>query len=263
MKNFILLFCLCLPAFLFAQDKSTNPENSEKQSYMMVEKMPEFPGGVDSLLKFIYSNLNYPEQANANKVEGLCVVNFIVMEDGSITNLKLVDDIGHGCGEEALRVAGMMPNWEPGMQKGKPVKLAYNLPVRFTLDPEQTNDEKEEVIVEDPVYTIVEEMPQYPGGEEAMNNFIQSILEYPQKALDIGIDGMVVIGVVIDKNGKVTDAEIKRDIGLGCGDEGLRIVSLFPDWTPGKQRGETVKVQQNIIIDFNKKKYKKSLKKKK
>ncbi len=263
MKNFVLLFCLCFPAFLFAQDKAVSNENNHKPEMVMVEKMPEFPGGVDSLMKFIYSNLKYPEQANSNKTEGLCVVNFIVIEDGSIINQKLVDDIGFGCGAEALRVVGMMPNWQPGMQKGEPVKVSYNLPIRFTLDPEQINEEKKAIIDEDPIFNVVDEMPEFPGGEEAIASFIESNLQYPEKALSIGIDGMVVIGIVIDENGMVTAPEIKRDIGLGCGAEGLRIVSLFPNWTPGKQKGEAVKVQRNIIIDFNKKKYKKSLKKKK
>ena len=85
------------------------------------------------LLEFIYSNIKYPQLAKETRIEGVVVVQFVVEKDGSITDVKVVRDIGGGCGEEAMRVVKMMPKWIPGKQRGRPVRVLFNLPIRFQL----------------------------------------------------------------------------------------------------------------------------------
>lgn len=99
----------------------------------VVEVDPEFPGGMDALMKFLEDNIQYPPLALENGIEGRVYVTFVVEEDGSVTNPRLLRDIGGGCGQEAVRVVKMMPKWKPGEQMGKPVRIQYNLPVRFVL----------------------------------------------------------------------------------------------------------------------------------
>jgi protein TonB len=106
-------------------------ENQDTAVYTVVEKLPAFPGGADACAKFFKENIRYPEEALKKDIRGTVFVNFIVQTDGSVTNVKIMRGIGGGCDEEAYRVARMMPRWTPGEQKGKPVKVAFVLPVKF------------------------------------------------------------------------------------------------------------------------------------
>ena len=108
-------------------------EDQEDEVFVVVEDDPEFPGGTDSLIAFIQRNLVYPRQAIDNKIEGKVYVTFTIEVDGSISNVRLLRDIGGGCGAEAVRVVKMMPKWKPGRQHGKPVRVQYNLPISFEL----------------------------------------------------------------------------------------------------------------------------------
>lgn len=122
-------------------------EDEEDNLFKIVEQMPEFPGcghisnkverkrcAEERLNQFIYSNIRYPVIAKNNQIEGMVVVQFVVEEDGSISDAKLVRDIGGNCGKESLRMVKMMPRFKPGTQRGKAVKVQYNLPIRFKLD---------------------------------------------------------------------------------------------------------------------------------
>lgn len=106
-------------------------DEEERLVFTVVENDPEFPGGMDSLLAFVQRNIRYPEVALKNKIEGKVYVTFTVETDGSITNIKVLRDIGGGCGQEAVRVVSMMPKWKPGTQRGKPVRVQFNLPIVF------------------------------------------------------------------------------------------------------------------------------------
>jgi len=99
-----------------------------------VDKEPEFPGGQAAFNKFVADNLRYPAIASENGVEGTVVLNFVVEEDGSITNIEIRRDIGNGCGGEAVRLARAMPKWVPGQHKGRTVRVMCTLPVLFKLD---------------------------------------------------------------------------------------------------------------------------------
>lgn len=105
----------------------------EPEIFDFVEKMPEFTGGMKELLTYLGKNIKYPTLAKEVGIDGRVIVEFIVMEDGSIANAKVVRGIGGGCDEEALRVIKAMPNWQPGIQQGKAVRVKYKVPVRFKL----------------------------------------------------------------------------------------------------------------------------------
>ena len=128
--------------FLFSCSTESEPANGlEKVEqltepsdvFKVVEEMPEFPGGQDEMMKYIYTNITYPQEARKDGIEGLVVVQYVVGKDGKINDAKVVREIGGGCDEEALRVVNSMPKWNPGKQRGKIVDVQYNLPVRFKL----------------------------------------------------------------------------------------------------------------------------------
>ncbi|MCF8244380.1 MAG: TonB family protein [Saprospiraceae bacterium] len=123
------------------------PKEEEEEIFKVVEDQPAFPGCEDisdktekkkcaetKMLQFIYSNIKYPPIARENGVEGTVYVKFVVEKDGSITLPEVVRDIGAGCGDEALRVVKLMPKWQPGKQRGRAVRVQFNLPVKYKLE---------------------------------------------------------------------------------------------------------------------------------
>ncbi len=108
-------------------------EVKEQEIFTVVESMPEFPGGMGALMTYLAKNIKYPPLAKESGIQGKVFINFVVEPDGSISNVKVLRGIGGGCDEEAVRVVKNMPKWKPGMQRGKPVRVSFNLPVKFTL----------------------------------------------------------------------------------------------------------------------------------
>lgn len=120
-----------IPVVKIQNTKDTN------QVFVVVEKMPEFPGGMDSLMSYLGRTIKYPKEAKDKGVKGKVFIQFIVRKTGKITDIKTIRGIGSGCDEEAENAVKNMPNWIPGEQRGKPVNVQFVLPVNFTLrDPE-------------------------------------------------------------------------------------------------------------------------------
>jgi periplasmic protein TonB len=110
--------------------------------------------------------------------------------------------------------------------------------------------QREEVVEEEQIFTIVEEMPSFPGGEAELFKYLGKNIKYPQMATDAGISGVVYVTFVVDKDGKIRDVKVLRGIGGGCDEEAVRVVKSMPAWKPGKQRGKAVTVQYNLPIRF-------------
>lgn len=150
MKNrlSIIVFALLLiPLVLSGQENDDTIQlNNSQPIDTTFERMPMFPGcdGLGEfenkacaqrlMLEYIYTNMTYPKAARAAGVEGTIVIRFTVEKDGTLSNIECVRDIGAGCGQEGVRVVESMPIWVPGVQKGRPVKVQFNLPIKFKLD---------------------------------------------------------------------------------------------------------------------------------
>ena len=105
----------------------------EEQIFMVVESMPEFSGGESELYKYLADNIKYPRMAQEAGIFGTVYVSFVVEKDGSVTDVKVLRGIGGGCDEEAVRLAKNMPRWTPGKQRGKAVRVTFNMRIKFTL----------------------------------------------------------------------------------------------------------------------------------
>lgn len=101
--------------------------------FTIVEEKPEPNGGFSAFYKYVQKNLKYPGQARRMNIEGKVFVQFIIDKDGSITKVKAIKGIGAGCDEEAVRVISGAPKWNPGKQRGRPVKVRMTLPITFKL----------------------------------------------------------------------------------------------------------------------------------
>lgn len=109
---------------------------------------------------------------------------------------------------------------------------------------------EEEEVAEAEIFTVVEESPGYPGGDEARIRFLTENIKYPQIARESSIQGTVYVTFVVEKGGNVTDVRVLRGIGGGCDEEAVRVIKAMPKWSPGKQRGKPVRVQFNMPIKF-------------
>lgn len=105
----------------------------EAEIFQVVESMPTFPGGELELSRYLMRSIDYPVMARESGIQGRVYVTFVVEKDGSITDVRIRRGIGGGCDQEALRVVKAMPRWTPGKQRGLPVRVQFNLPVRFVL----------------------------------------------------------------------------------------------------------------------------------
>lgn len=98
-----------------------------------LERMPEPVGGASAWSKFLMKNIKYPDMASDQHASGAVWVSFIIEADGRLSNFKVLRGAGYGMDEEALRVLKMAPAWKPGIQNGQPVRVSYNIPIRFIL----------------------------------------------------------------------------------------------------------------------------------
>ena len=140
------LMLFALGGSLAAQNATVEKDNDE--CIFEYEIDPEFPGGMDSLYAYLCRNVSYPAEARDSNITGKVYVSFVVDKDGSISNVRILRDIGGGCGAAVVEAVKAMPKWKPGRVGGKPVRIAFNLPVNFTLkeddDPELEGMTREE-----------------------------------------------------------------------------------------------------------------------
>jgi TonB family protein len=235
------------------------------------DKLPSFPGGVQAFEAFLNKNFVFDPamKSNAN-----LIVQFVVETKGTISDLKLKKGPQEAINEEMLRVLQLMPKWIPG-QSGKvktammmrfPVQIAEQ---KLVLDPTYFDPDlavvKPEInLVEstinklaeapksnDPVHQQVDEQPSFPGGNAKLATYLKSNLDYPTIAKENGVYGNVVISFIIEKDGSISAVKPVKGIGAGCDEEAIRLVNNMPTWVPGKVKGESVRVSQQITVNFS------------
>ncbi|TAM98751.1 MAG: TonB family protein [Chitinophagaceae bacterium] len=244
--------------------------------FKFVEQMPSFPGGEDALLKYLSSHVHYPDSAIENDIQGTVVVRFNMNPDGHISNVTTVSKpLGGGLEEEAMRVVKNMPDWIAGKQNGRKVIVQYSLPVRFVL---QGNTEKAAVThsqnepppppppsaspssfsptkntsnTSNKVFKFVQQMPYFPGGEDALMQFLHDHIHYPAVARENGIQGTVILQFIVGTDGKLRDiATVSTPLGGGLEEEAVRVTKEMPSWNPGMQNGKKVDVQYTFPVRF-------------
>ncbi len=132
-KNVSLKVALMMFVLLFSFMTSTAQTKKNDMEYCIVEMMPQYPGGLAAMLKYIRENIKYPEQAMKERIQGRVTVSFIIEKDGSISDVKAVRSVHPLLDKEAVRMVKSMPKWSPGKNNGKPVRVRFNLPVMFKL----------------------------------------------------------------------------------------------------------------------------------
>lgn len=251
-------------------DQWQNPPSNDPNNpvFEVVEIMPEFPdGGMSGLMQFLSKNIQYPINAQKNHTQGRVTVQFVVNKDGSISEPKIIRGVDPDLDGEAIRVISLMPKWKPGMQKGQPVRVKYTVPVMFRLSDDGQKEEykpipkiDETVVVgyaskqapaeEDPVFEVVENMPEFAGGMGGLMQYLSKNIKYPVEAQKAGIQGRVIMQVIIDKNGNVTNPKVTQPVDPLLDTEAIRVTASMPKWKPGTQRGMPVNVKYTFPIVF-------------
>ena len=233
------------------------PKEAEQGDvFQVVEEQPMFPGGMGEMMKFLQTNIKYPEQAKSNGVQGRVIVQFVVNKEGSISNDTVVRSVDPMLDAEAIRVVRSMPNWTPGKQRGEAVRVRFTLPVTFRLDGgEESKPAEVKQVVKastqgEEIFNVVEEQPMFPGGMEELMKFLQRNVRYPKEAQEQGKQGRVIVQFVVNKDGSITDAKIAKSVDPQLDAEALRVVNAMPDWTPGKQKGEPVRTRFTLPVTF-------------
>ena len=236
------------------------PTDGGEEVYEVVEKMPEFPdGGMPGLMKYLSANIRYPEAAHKDGTQGRVTVQFVVGKDGSIGNVSILRGVDPALDAEAIRVISGMPKWKPGTQKGEPVNVKYTVPVMFRLTPEPVEKIDEMIVVgyRNPdapvtgeVYETVDKMPEFPGGMTGLMQHLSKNIRYPAEAHTNNIQGRVVVSVIINTDGKATNAQIVQGVAPSLDAEALRVATTMPDWTPGTKDGKPVNVKYTFPVVF-------------
>ncbi|MFD2163179.1 energy transducer TonB [Paradesertivirga mongoliensis] len=126
----LVVFLLCFSASYYS---SAQGFGNPAQAPVSVEVMPEFPGGIQRFYQYIGQSYKYPAAAVKARVSGRIHIQFVIEKDGSVTDVKVLKDLGYGTTEEAVRVIKRSPRWKPGIQKGKKVRVLYTLPLNLQL----------------------------------------------------------------------------------------------------------------------------------
>lgn len=258
------------------------PEKKETaidEFFVVVEEQPEFPGGTEAMMKYLADNVKYPVEAQTKGIQGRVICNYVVMKDGSIRNVQVVRGIDPLLDAEAVRVIQAMPEWKPGKQRGQAVNVRYTLPVVFRLQGDTPQNEEIVRVVDgimiderdsvgrrlqealerdvrrsvggDEIFVVVEDQPKFPGGNEAMMQFLGENIRYPKEAAEKKIQGRVICNFVVMKDGSIDSVNVVRGVDPLLDEEAVRVLQSMPKWEPGKQRGQAVNVRFTLPVVFS------------
>lgn len=269
----------------------TTPQNVAAQDiFTAVEQPAQFPGGDETLLKWLSYHIIYPTMAIEQNFQGEVVVKFVVEKDGSISNPSIESSVHPLLDEEALRVINLVPPiFNPAKQNGKNVRSWYTIPINFKLydDKESTSnteqinntnsneyyndirevkevapipvpEEKSESIKETDydydeniIFTTVEQKAEYPGGVVALFQFLNANIQYPELAVERDIEGRVVVHFVVEKDGYISDIKIARGKHPLLDVEAARVVkSITKKFIPAKLNGKNVRYWFALPVTF-------------
>ena len=244
MKNFAksLMFIAVLLVCGTACNQSQS--NKEPEHYATVEQKPMFNG--EDAGKFglwVFDQIKYPEEAYKSGAQGRVTLQFVISRKGDIKDVKVAKSSGNELlDNEAVRVVSMSPAWTPGKVEGKPVDVLYTFPVVFKIEGE----------TDDVPFAVVEQKPAFQGSDTMeFTKWVFSQIKYPEEAKEKQIQGRVTLQFTIAKDGNVKDVTVAKSSGSKIlDDEAVRVVSMSPQWEPGKQNGEPVNVRFTFPVVF-------------
>ena len=249
MKKFYALFLSILAySYAFSQSASIGNYSNSEEIYTAIEEMPQFPGGVSALMEYLRNNIQYPREALKRGIQGRVVAQFVVKKDGSIGDVKILRGVNPDFDKEIIRLCKSLPQFTPGRMHGQAVNVWYTIPpISFKLS---QADSMANYLDSEKTDTVMEEMPQFPGGDFALMKYLVNNIQYPKKAMECGIHGRVVAQFEVKKDGSIGDVKIVNSINPALDKEVIRLCKSLPKFIPGKINGQAVNTWYTIPITF-------------
>lgn len=238
-------------------NEAANPYLGE--IYMAVDQQPEYPDGVKELFHYIAANIQMTPENAERGFRGKTITRFVVNKNGALSDFEIV----RSCGDtildaEAVRVLATMKAWKPAMLKNEIVRAYYTLPVSYNIPPTPRDSLPAAPAAEQPdaedeqLFVLADQMPEFPGGTQALFAFLSENVKYPQIAYENRIQGKVIVQFVVNKDGSITDVEVVKSGGDPSLDrEAVRVIKSMPKWRPGKQQGKLVRVRYSVPVNFH------------
>jgi len=130
----ILLTLIVLTFILSVKAQTNQKGDTTNRIFSAVERIPEFPGGMNEFYNFLSTNIRYPAISREKGIQGRVIITMVVEKDGTLSNIRVVRGVATDIDNEALRVMGLSPKWKPGIQNGRRVRVQYSVPIAYTLE---------------------------------------------------------------------------------------------------------------------------------
>ena len=218
-------------------------KGSEKVGQASRDRDATYPGGLEAIRKYLDKNFVRPLECS--DIEGDMEVAFIVDEEGKVSMVEVTKSLHPKLDKALTQVFMNMSKWQPAMRDGKPRQMRFTMPLHYfqhigLVDGEEVYDEKGQLVT----------MPQFPGGKEKLKEFLSKNVKYPVECEASGITGRVVVGFVVEKDGKVTQVKLDRSSDPAFNMEAYKVMKKMPRWIPGKVGDEPITVRYKLPIKF-------------
>lgn len=258
---------------LFTQVSDTTEEDVV---FFETEILAEPEGGIDAFRKWIGQNYVYPEEAISNRVHGRAEVSFIVEKDGSLSDFKIVRNLGYGVGEELVRILQKSEKWKPAIQNGVPVRLAYTFPLELRTNGERAKSKEISPVTvmgydfkaeesaakkdenREPRITLkgrsssdIDQAPEPIEGMAKFRLWVGQNYVYPQEAIDAGVKGTIQISFDVEEDGTLTNFKILKDLSYGTGEAAIDVLRKSGKWKAATKDGKAVKTSFTLPITIN------------
>ncbi len=211
-----------------------------------------YKGEIDSLINYIKTQTDFNKIIIKNDFSGNIFLVLKTDESGKVIEVKSSSFKKDEGINELIHILSNMPNWEPAIYNSKPVKFLYHLYVKYYGEVIEIRDIKADINNGSEFFSVVEKMPEFPGGPMEMMRFMQKTITYPQAAKEAGASGKCFLKFVINSDGTISDIQVVKGVEKcpACDTEAIRVVKAMPKWSPGMQNGKAVNVFFNLPINF-------------
>jgi TonB family protein len=228
---------------IYSRKKATEMGLSAPLRRRNADDFPTFEGNSHlTFTNWVVSRTKYPPEAVTAGIEGRAHVRFTIETDGTVSNVKPLPGTNPVLGNAVAEVIKTSPQWTPPKNPAMNEPFTSEINAKFTLPDKIRTDE---------VFVVVETMPAFPGGDEALFKYIYENVKYPPEAREQGIQGKVILRFMVTDQGDVDDISVVRGVHPLLDAEAVRVMGSLPRWTPGTQGGRPVNVWYSVPIAFS------------
>ncbi|MBR4854120.1 MAG: TonB family protein [Alistipes sp.] len=230
----------------------TAAEVSSEPAVLKAEVMPKFMGGdLNKFRNWVQMHIKYPKVAQEQGIQGRVIAEFVIEKDGKVSFSKIMESPHESLSAEIEGAIRHSPNWTPGTNGGKPVRVKMHIPVNFAMRNSGPVNNANKGNDEDQPLMKGEILPSFQGGNlDTYRSWVESEVVYPKKLLRKKIGGRVTVEFIIDKDGTVIFSKIMQSPHELLSAEVERVIKSSPKWSPGKQRGEPVMTKMQLPVEF-------------